>query len=254
MTTEVLRFRGKEVDAITVDFWDSLANDRGYEERQAARAELTYDWLQSRRISCERAQIRQAFGHFSDHWRTQWKENNLTPGPLDCVAFVLAEMNLRLSARLVDGLAEAVERVILNRPPTLVEDAVQVLTRLHDFVPLGIVCDTGVSGPTMLNTLLQGWEIDHLFDVKAYSHDVGVSKPRPAIFMRVIDALEVRPHHSLHIGDLEQTDIAGAKRLGMMAIRYDGLKTGEERKKKSKADLVVTTWNEVFTALGVQPS
>ncbi len=252
MTSSVLRLKGHVIEAITVDFWDSLANDQGYEARQHARADAAFAWLQTRRYSVDRDAIRTAFDHFSEFWRSQWKDNNLTPGPLDCVAFILSELNLRLSPRLVDGLADAIERVILNRPPVLVEGAVEALTAIHRYVPLGIVCDTGVSGPKMLNQLLHTWGINYLFEAKAYSLEVGVSKPKPAIFQRALDRLGIPPEKTLHIGDLEHTDVLGAKRLGMRAIRFDGVKAPDKRSAKSKADLVVTSWQEILDALGIE--
>jgi len=47
------------------------------------------------------------------------------------------------------------------------------------------------------------------------SEDVRSYKPRPEIFLRALELINVRPGEVLHIGDSLSSDIAGAKGLGI---------------------------------------
>ena len=47
------------------------------------------------------------------------------------------------------------------------------------------------------------------------SEDVRSYKPRPEIFLRALELINVRPEEVLHIGDSLSSDIAGAKGLGI---------------------------------------
>ena len=61
------------------------------------------------------------------------------------------------------------------------------------------------------------------FDGWAFSDEVGVYKPDPAIFARALTSLgDVPADRALHVGDLRRTDIAGARAIGMASVRYRG--------------------------------
>jgi putative hydrolase of the HAD superfamily len=51
-----------------------------------------------------------------------------------------------------------------------------------------------------------------------FSDDVGLRKPHPEIFHRTLSALGVAPAEAAHVGDDVNTDVAGARGVGMRAI------------------------------------
>jgi putative hydrolase of the HAD superfamily len=56
-------------------------------------------------------------------------------------------------------------------------------------------------------------------DAVVFSSEVGVRKPRPEIFYRVLDELGVEPERSVFVGDRLEADIKGAADLGMTTIQ-----------------------------------
>jgi HAD superfamily hydrolase (TIGR01509 family) len=56
------------------------------------------------------------------------------------------------------------------------------------------------------------------FDVILDSALVGVEKPDPAIFRAALTALGVAPEEALHVGDLYDVDVVGARAAGIEAI------------------------------------
>jgi putative hydrolase of the HAD superfamily len=60
------------------------------------------------------------------------------------------------------------------------------------------------------------------FTCLSFSDETGVSKPHPDAFLRTLACLDAQPAEAVHIGDLTRTDIAGAKGVGMHAVRFTG--------------------------------
>jgi len=92
---------------------------------------------------------------------------------------------------------------------------------------IGLVAD----GPseTFLNVLTQHGLYD-LFDARAISEEVGVSKPDARMFTTALDALGVRPHEYdrvVMVGNNLERDIKGANELGIVSVflRWSTLRT-----------------------------
>ena len=62
-------------------------------------------------------------------------------------------------------------------------------------------------------------EIDSLFDAVAVSHEVGVSKPEPEIFLICAQRLGVDSHECLFVDD-SAINLEAAKKLGMETLDY----------------------------------
>lgn len=60
--------------------------------------------------------------------------------------------------------------------------------------------------------------IEDYFSVALVSGIEGISKPDPRIFEKALEALGVKPHEAVYIGDHPENDIAAAKAVGMSAI------------------------------------
>jgi putative hydrolase of the HAD superfamily len=56
------------------------------------------------------------------------------------------------------------------------------------------------------------------FQAVIASEKVGVRKPNPEIFEMALDRLRVRKEYAVFVGDSLETDIAGAKKVGLVAI------------------------------------
>ena len=63
--------------------------------------------------------------------------------------------------------------------------------------------------------------IDGFFRKVILSDDIGVMKPRPAIFHFALSATQSRPEQSLMIGDSWESDVAGARGAGWHQVFYD---------------------------------
>jgi putative hydrolase of the HAD superfamily len=55
------------------------------------------------------------------------------------------------------------------------------------------------------------------FDVVVDSAEAGVEKPDPRIFHLALEPLGIAPAEALHVGDVREVDVAGARRAGLAA-------------------------------------
>lgn len=69
-----------------------------------------------------------------------------------------------------------------------------------------------------LPVLLENLQLTRFFESIVFSAGVGVEKPFPAIFRRVLEELSLPPQEVVHIGDRLREDVEGARGVGMQSI------------------------------------
>ena len=69
--------------------------------------------------------------------------------------------------------------------------------------------------------ILERNNLGDFFDVKIYSHEVGLVKPSKEIFQLALQSLKVKPEEALMIGDSMSSDIKGAEGVGIQTLLAD---------------------------------
>jgi putative hydrolase of the HAD superfamily len=122
-----------------------------------------------------------------------------------------------------ETLAKAVEvrtgrfRHSLSRIPRANIDALKQL-RLAGF-RLGLISNADIMEvAAWVDCPLAG-----LFDVEVFSCEVGCVKPEPAIFTKCLDALGLRGHECIFVGDGSSNELVAAKSAGMITILVSGV-------------------------------
>jgi putative hydrolase of the HAD superfamily len=97
-------------------------------------------------------------------------------------------------------------------------DAVPALERLRDAgARLAVVSNWDSRLPALLARL----GLADYFDAVIVSHLAGVEKPSPAIFRKALAELGADAGAALHVGDLPDLDVAGARAAGIDAVLVD---------------------------------
>jgi putative hydrolase of the HAD superfamily len=86
----------------------------------------------------------------------------------------------------------------------------------------------GLTPGRVLRELLRRDGLLPHFRILTFSDETGAAKPRPEQFTRTLDALGVRPEQAAHIGDLPETDVVGARGVGMKALLFLGESNRED--------------------------
>lgn len=86
-----------------------------------------------------------------------------------------------------------------------------------DGVRLAVVSNWDSRLPQILEML----ELAPYFEQVAVSHLEGVEKPDPRIFRRVLERLEIGPEDAVHVGDVPELDLNGARAAGIDCVLVD---------------------------------
>lgn len=89
----------------------------------------------------------------------------------------------------------------------------RVLETLSKNYKLGLVSNFDHSAT--LFDLLEKFGIRHLFQQVIVSVDIGIRKPHPDIFLKVLEGLGVKAEDAIFVGDDQKADLLGPKELGM---------------------------------------
>jgi putative hydrolase of the HAD superfamily len=137
----------------------------------------------------------------------------------------------------------AYEDITLNPPPPAMPHVHKAVEAMKDAgYRLGVICNTGMAGGRVLRDVLRHHRLLDFFDVTVFSNEFGISKPHPRIFDHTLMELGGIPaSQALHVGDIEQLDVEGARRAGLFAALYAPAADGEVQ---TDADFVVRDWRD----------
>ncbi len=91
-------------------------------------------------------------------------------------------------------------------------------------------------------TYLESDGLLEYFSAFTFSDETGFPKPDARMFERTLAALGATPEEAAHVGDTPRTDIAGAKALGLLAIRCAA---AEDHREPPEADFVIRDHREL---------
>ncbi|KAF3324259.1 haloacid dehalogenase-like hydrolase domain-containing protein 3 [Carex littledalei] len=86
---------------------------------------------------------------------------------------------------------------------------------LHELKDAGVKLAVVSNFDTRLRKLLKDLGVADLFDANIISSEVGYEKPAPEIFSVALDQIKVEASKTVHIGDDEKADKAGAYAVGI---------------------------------------
>ncbi len=217
----------RRVDAVTFDFWETLCRRRpgALEER---RGELISVVAAGVGVTVDADTLDGAMSRVWDVYVEAWNANRQFSGNDAAlwVATLLARSHPELaSAAVQTSIVEAFHRAADDADLVLIVGVGEVLAALSAAgIKLGIICDVGFLASSELRRALDRHGVLSRFDHWSFSDEVGVFKPDRRIFEHALAGLGgVDPARSAHVGDIRRTDIAGARAMGMLAIRFSGV-------------------------------
>jgi FMN phosphatase YigB (HAD superfamily) len=98
-----------------------------------------------------------------------------------------------------------------------------VVPRLAQRFRLGLISDTGLTPGRVLRQVMDRDGLLSYLDVLTFSDELGMAKPQPEPFLYTLRLLDASPEEAAHIGDLPETDLRGARGVGMKTILFLGV-------------------------------
>jgi HAD superfamily hydrolase (TIGR01549 family) len=166
--------------------------------------------------------------------------------------YIVASLQIRVTDRERSELQRLVED--LNREPRYLsaEGALGALRYLKGRgVGVGIVSNRSSNPAWLVMRQLEAAGLAQFFDPAAiaWSDRVGWRKPDPRLFLYSLGALGASPSRAAHVGNSKLKDVRGARALGMMTVRYAGIR--DERGDGPEADVVIRRYDELAEVLGL---
>lgn len=234
--------------AITIDFWNTLFDSSYGLERNSYRQRALIKEIDKYGIVIKKEKFNEAMHSSWLFFDNIWKNEYRTPTPLETVDHFWKFLELPYNLESMEVVVREFADCVLTYPPKLLPGVRESLEILNKKFDLAIVSDTGFTPGSVLKKLLEQENIFDYFKAFSFSDETGVSKPHEKAFLHALGELGFNPEEALHIGDIEKTDITGAKRLGMKAIRYCGDETAFVSKgnsKETEADAESCSWHEI---------
>ena len=237
------------IEAITFDYWNTLVQE-GPGGLVGHRLTAWAGLLEEAGLPVEADRLTAAHQLAFHDYQAAWRANRQYV-VADATARMLAALELEVPSDLRSALVASFAHAGSTTDLQLVSGVAECLRALHGAgIRLGIVCDVGLTPSSTLRGHLERWGLLELFGSWAFSDEVGVYKPEPEIFKVALDVLGVDPPRAAHVGDRLRTDVAGARSLGMVSVRYTGVYDDLEAG-LTEADHVVAHYGDLPTAMGV---
>jgi putative hydrolase of the HAD superfamily len=225
----------RKIAAVTFDLWDTLIQERpgGSDKVAMLRIDGIASILSARGIVHTDEELESAYTETGEFLEMTWsKKRDMPVG--DQVLFMLSSIDDKLASKLANKELTEIERIysesILDNPPMLLPGASDVLRSVKEKeYRIGLISNTGRTPGSVLRILMGRMGILEYFDTTTFSNETLFRKPSEGMFRITLDKLKVIPKAAVHIGDDADSDIAGAKRIGMHAIQVAAVGRSQSR-------------------------
>lgn len=212
------------IKAISFDFWHTLFTEqqgafRLYQHRRRCLLAEMFPQHGSRLG----ADLARACSIEEEAHQRIWQEEHRTLPVTERVSTILNHLDFSVSEPMLATIVARFEEGILEHPPVLIAGAREALSSLARRYRLGIISDVGFSPGRVLKQVLADNDLLDAFDSLVFSDEAGRAKPHIELFQRTARSLSAEPGAMVHVGDLERTDIIGARQAGYRAIRFTGI-------------------------------
>lgn len=234
------------IKVVTIDFWNTLFDSAGGPQRNAARMAALQDALNESALRCEPVVLEDAYKAIWEYFDHHWLNHQRTPTSEEMVREICRRAEVDLHADAMGRVAEIFARGVLDHPPGLLPGVRGGLEFLAGRARLALISDTAFSPGSVLRELMESLDIARYFDTYVFSDETGVAKPHPEAFRLALVPFDCSPAEALHIGDIERTDIRGAKAAGMKAVLYKGdTEPHKYSEATTDADAVMEHWDQI---------
>jgi putative hydrolase of the HAD superfamily len=230
------------IEAVTFDFWNTIAQVPPGVMPEARRRAVVAA-CEEAGLGIEPTLLAASLDEVRLRWERSWGEG-VHLHPREGAEMLVRALGVEDGdGRLIAGaFLGAIREVDLELAPDI-RPALEALGERG--VRLGIVCDVGFSGGSLLRGLLEREELLDHFGGWSFSDETGHYKPAPQSFEAALSSLGARPQAAMHVGDLRRTDVAGAAALGMRTARYRGLNDDRDDEAGAEADFVIDSHAEL---------
>lgn len=230
------------IKAISFDFWETLVsgeyNAKGrVEQRLNKLLEILNKY---RNLTFE--EVKSAYDESSNAFTKIWINDYRTLDASENLKIILEILDLEIIQEDFEEIAYNFENSILDFPPRLFPELLDLLPKLKEKYPLAIISDTGYSSGEILRMFLEREKVLSNFSAFVFSNEVLASKPNPKNYDIVCERFGIQTNELLHIGDNQRTDIVGIQNVGGIGFLF--AQTNKKWVESTTAEEILDSWND----------
>lgn len=155
-----------------------------------------------------------------DFYKTEF-HHNYEKGKIDSLTF-RQEVNAYFGQEWEDEHVDFLWNSLLGKIPV---ERLELVKRVREHYQVGVLSNTNMIHIHAVNSIL--WRdhglqnFDPVFDWVFLSHEMGLSKPQPEIYEKMLTDLGTSPERVVFFDDLAP-NVAAAKEIGIQAIQVTG--------------------------------
>lgn len=237
------------IRAITLDLWGTLIWPRDSDAKAERRMDVIMQALHRAGHVYDREAIQAAWTTAIQEAEMQFRRSLQDLGPAGRWRIFGKHLGVEQDALPLDDLMRAYDQLTLDFLPIPMPGVQFVLNTLKHRYALGLICNVGIADSRTLRAVLGRHGMLDAFRVLTFSDEHGRLKPDPWVFQHTLDRLGHPPEAALHVGDLEELDVEGARAAGMRVARYDYPGFADRVKPPTQADAVFREWSEFLPLL-----
>ncbi len=239
------------IRAVTFDFWGTLYAD----ERQTLEESRTSVRVKRLQSYLKRTPHADCAGSIEETFHNTWqmfrdlRDQGEVVQPRELVLAMGDEIGVEFTPEEVDEMTTLLEEAAIDLPPHPMKHALDTVSKLSHSYKLAIIADTGLTPGHVLRRVMANDTILSFFESFAFSNETLYTKPHPELFLQVLDELEVDPDEAVHVGDLAEMDVKGARSVGMKTILFS--QNDNPFRTETEADACIDDLKKIPAVLGM---
>ena len=233
----------RPVRAITLDLWGTLIDLRDPVGKIERRREMLLTAIRAAGHDIDIDRLRGGFRAARRVIDEGIERDRRDVGPEGRWVELMRQLSVPDGSVPFEAVVAAYEDLTLEYLPKLLDGVEAAVQQLASRYRIGLICNTGYTGGRVLRQVLARHGLIGYFQTLTFSNEYGWLKPDPRIFHHTLAQLDVPPENAMHVGDVEDLDVVGARAAGLYSARY--LPEGDnDGAISSAADLLFFDWSE----------
>ncbi|MFX0037363.1 MAG: HAD family hydrolase [Candidatus Hermodarchaeota archaeon] len=204
------------IKTVTFDLWNTIFTNRFYSDM---RLHLLNHFLEKNGIFLSSDKMKNAFFSTFNISDLNLEETNYRHiYTYERISNLFQVLDIKCSESQIKDIEKSFEEVMLKAPPPLKACVKETLKEISSDFNIGLISNTGITPGRIIKEVFNMYDILKYFQLTLFSDETGVYKPNPLMFKTALDKFECKPQNAIHIGDILETDIRGAKNCKMLTI------------------------------------
>lgn len=210
-----------DLEALTFDFWNTLAIDSQPVRVRELAAERMITQLKAMDIHITAQDMFKVFAECRKICYSYQEDKEIDFTPKEQLDWILGYFDIDVKPDMWNKLFLDYTTSLFDFPPTFERNLAVTLKELGRRYKMAVICNTGRTPGWVVRKIMKDNGLERYFEALIFSNEMGVSKPNPIIFEVAAKLLSAHPSRIMHVGDDPHTDVGGALKAGFKAGWYN---------------------------------